>query len=102
VDEDGRNLVRLTNTPYDEKDLCWSSDGSKIVYATSDGHLRIINTDTKEKHQITTGQQKTSKITPSFSPDGKEIAYLSTKTAAPQGDCPRMAIFPNFYIRLKL
>ena len=30
VDDEGRNPVQLTDTPYDEKDPAWSSDRKKI------------------------------------------------------------------------
>jgi Tol biopolymer transport system component len=36
ADDNGENPVRHTNTLYDEKDPCWSSDKKRIVYATSD------------------------------------------------------------------
>ena len=76
VDDRGKNLVQLTSTPYDEKDPFWSSDGTKIVYATSDGHLNIIDTVSRESHHIAVGKQKTPKITPCFSPDGEEVAFV--------------------------
>ncbi|MBW2164273.1 MAG: PD40 domain-containing protein, partial [Deltaproteobacteria bacterium] len=75
VDDEGRNPVRLTDTPYDEKDPTWSSDRKKIVYATTDGYLNLIDADTKEKHQIAINERNTPKVCPCFSPDGKQIAY---------------------------
>lgn len=75
ADDDGRNVRRLTNTPYDEKAPSWSSDREKIVYATSDGHLNIVETATGESKRVGADEQGTAKICPSFSPDGKEIAF---------------------------
>lgn len=75
VGEDGKNPVRLTNTPYDEKDPSWSLDRKKIVYATSDGHLNIVDIGSKETFQIAMGKKKTPKISPCFSPDGKKIVF---------------------------
>jgi len=75
VDDEGRNLVRLTDTPYDEKDPGWSSERKKIVYATSDGYLNFIDTVTDEKHQIAIDEKSTPKVCPCFAPDAKQIAY---------------------------
>ncbi len=75
ANDDGKNPVRLTATPYDEKTPCWSSDRKNIVYATSDGHLNILNTFSGKTHQIAANQNSTPSITPAFSPDDREIAY---------------------------
>ena len=75
VDDEGRNPVQLTDTPYDEKDPAWSLDRKKIVYATSDGYLNLIDTVTGERHQIAIDEQNTPKVCPCFSPDGKQMAY---------------------------
>ncbi len=79
VDEDGKNLVRLTSTPYDEKDPAWSYDGTKVVYATSDGQLNILDINTKEHEQPVTGKQTTARFSPVFSPDDKQIAFIQFK-----------------------
>jgi Tol biopolymer transport system component len=75
ADDNGKNTVRLTNTLYDEKDPCWSSDKKRILYATSDGNLNIVKIGSKETFQIAVGKKKTPKISPCFSPDGKGIAF---------------------------
>lgn len=64
VDEDGKNLIRLTSTPYDEKEPSWSSDRQKIVYATSDGQLNVIDIVTKEQHQLNIGNKNNPPLTP--------------------------------------
>ena len=92
VGEDGRNLVRLTDTAYDEKDPDWSSDRKKIVYATSDGHLNIVDAVTGESHPIAVDQQGPPKISPSFSPDDKEIAFAQFRPPE-EGDDTDLMIF---------
>jgi len=92
VNDDGKNLVQLTNTPYDEKDPCWSSDKKKIVYATSDGQLNIVDVGTREKRQVAVAQQSPPKISPSFSPNDKEIAFIQFRPAE-QGDDTDLMIF---------
>ena len=94
VDDSGRNPVQLTNTPYDEKDPTWSSDRTKIVYATSDGHLNIVDITAGKSRVIAAIQQKTPRITPCFSPDDKEIVFSQFRPAD-QGDDTDLMIF-NF------
>ena len=81
ANDEGKNPVRLTTTPYDEKTPCWSPDRKNIAYATSDGHINIINIVSGKTNRIAE-QNTTPKITPAFSPDGKKIAYAhSSRTA---------------------
>lgn len=112
ADDNGKNPVRLTSTSHDEKNPCWSWDKNKIVYATSDGHLNIVNIGSRETFQIAVGKKKTPKISPSFSPDGKEIAFaqfrppeegddtdlmihdLETKTSKSVLDQPAIQMWP--------
>jgi len=75
ADDEGNNPIRLTNTPYDEKTPSWSHDQKQIVYVTSDGNLNVINIASKESRQIAVNQDNAPKITPSFSPEGKNIAF---------------------------
>lgn len=92
ADDNGKNPVRLTNTLYDEKDPCWSSDKKRIVYATSDGNLNIVNIDSRETFQIAVGKAKTPKISPCFSLDGKEIAFAQFRPPD-EGDDTDLMIF---------
>ncbi len=75
ADENGKNPVRLTNTPYDEKQPRWSFDKKNIVYATSDGRVNVINIENKKIKHIPDKEIKTSAVTPCFAPDGKRIAF---------------------------
>jgi Tol biopolymer transport system component len=83
---------RITNTASQERSVEFSPDGRSLVYAAErDGNWNIFTTSIVDKadksflyakdlkeEQITTG--KTAKFQPSFSPDGKEIAYLENRT----------------------
>lgn len=92
VHDDGSNLVRLTKTQYDEKTPSWSSDGSKIVYATSDGNLNLIDIKSNNSEQIAVSDNKTPKVTPCFSPDNNEIAFAQFRPPE-EGDDTDLLIF---------
>ncbi len=76
INEDGGNLQRITSTPHDEKDPSWSPDLEKIVYATSDGQLNIIDVETKKHHSLANESKGVHNTTPTFSPDGRSIAFV--------------------------
>ena len=82
INDNGNNLIQLTTTPFDEKTPSWSFDGKKIVYATSDGHINILDVSTKKTQKIDTNR-KSPMITPSFSPDNKEIVLAQFKPFSP-------------------
>lgn len=83
---------KVTNTPTQERSVEFSPDGRSLVYAGErNGHWniyvsRIKDKDDKsfayarefEEEQITKGTNAC--FQPSFSPDGKEIAYLENRT----------------------
>ena len=75
TDEQGSNTIQLTQTDYDEKDPSWSAARNEIIYAASDGQLRIINVKTRTKTLTAPTPLKTPQISPSFSPDGKKITF---------------------------
>ncbi len=91
ADEDGRNLIQLTNTPFDENEPRWSEDRKQLIYSTSNGELHIINLDTKEDFLVEIGDKNDKKINPSFSPDGKKIAYIRCKPKT--ADDTALAVF---------
>lgn len=82
MDEDGTNVVRLTETPYDEGSPQWSPDRKNILYSTSDGQLNIIDVETKEVKHLSIEGKDGKKTSASFSPDGKEIIFVYFKPGA--------------------
>lgn len=83
---------RITNTPTQERTVSFSPDGRSLVYAGErDGIWNIYVTnlsDSSDKAFTYAKELKEEQITkekqacfqPSFSPDGKEIAYLQNRT----------------------
>ena len=92
VSDNGSNPVQLTHTAYDEKDPCWSADRKTIVYAPSDGHLRLIDIDTAQSMIIAETEQKNHKISPFFSPDGNEIVFAQFRPPS-EGDDTDLMIY---------
>ena len=72
---------RVTNTPFRERDVAWSPDSRRLVY-TSDRHgdAEVYGYDfvTHAETRLTEGEGP--KAAPSFSPDGKWIAYARGDT----------------------
>lgn len=84
---------RITNTPEQERSVDFSPDGRSIVYAGErNGSWNLYITSLKRKEEkyffnstllqeeaLLTGTEET--FQPSFSPNGKEVAYLEERTA---------------------
>ncbi len=80
ADLDGKNLVRLTDTPGYDAEGSYSADGSKIVFTSfrdGDGEIYIMDADGKNPRRIT--KAKGYDGGPFFSPDGKRIIYRSDR-----------------------
>ena len=84
---------RITNTPEQERSVSFSPDGMSILYASErnqswniyqtthgrEGEKTFYNaTLLTEKELVNNGEET---FQPSYSPDGKEIAYLENRTA---------------------
>lgn len=80
ADLDGRNLVRLTDTPGYDAEGSYSPDGSKIVFTSfrdGDGEIYIMDADGHNPRRITHARGYDGG--PFFSPDGKRIVYRSDR-----------------------
>jgi Tol biopolymer transport system component len=75
MNPDGSNVEQITSGPFEHYYGRWSPDASKIVCNTSEGWttagspIVVFNVDGTERKIIAAGN------TPSWSPDGRRIAY---------------------------
>jgi C-terminal processing protease CtpA/Prc len=82
---------RVTNTPWQERNVSWSPDGRSLVFAAeknSNWNIYTISIARKEEpyfYASTVLKEETVVATPAeefqpaFSPDGKEVAYLEDR-----------------------
>ena len=88
MDADGDNLQNLTNNPNDDRYPSWSPDGKRIVFSSERaGHFRskfgitaeiyVMDADGGNQRRLTENRKNDS--SPSWSPDGKRIAFASDK-----------------------
>ncbi len=88
---DGSVTKRITDTPWQERSVQWSPDGRSLVYAAErDSSWNVYRTSITRKEEpyfyastvleeqpvVATSAEE---YQPSFSPDGKEVAYLENR-----------------------
>lgn len=83
---------RITNTPYQERSVSFSPDGRSLVYAAEVNDSWNVYTSTIKREdedyfflstlleEATIVATDAEEFQPSYSPDGKEIAYLEDRT----------------------
>jgi Tol biopolymer transport system component len=91
MSSDGSNETRLTNSPATDICLSWSPDGRKIAFASQrDGNselfygnseIYIMNADGSNQTRLT--NNPSFDMAPSWSPDGKKIAFYSLRNDVP-------------------
>ena len=87
-----RTTKRITDTPEQERDICFAPDGRSVVYASERGGVwQIYATSIKDKDEksftyateLTEERLTNTNITsqmPQYSPDGKMVAYFEDRS----------------------
>ena len=92
MDNHGGNQRNLTNDPSDDRDPSWSPDGKRIAFFSNrDGHA-IDGRSTSEIYVMDADGGNPQNLTndhnddrfPSWSPDGKRIAFVSDRDGFPR------------------
>ncbi|MFL5487571.1 MAG: hypothetical protein ACJ8AJ_03710 [Gemmatimonadaceae bacterium] len=94
VDADGKNLRQLTNDEYGDMQPAWSPDGKQLAFATDRGpdtnlpllkfaKWRIAVMDLASGAIDVLPSQGGLNLNPAWSPDGRQLAFISDRTGTP-------------------
>ncbi|HCU12913.1 MAG TPA: peptidase S9, partial [Gemmatimonadetes bacterium] len=94
VNADGKGLRQLTNDLYGDLQPAWSPDGRRIAFATDRGPETDLSLLKFSKWRIAVMDAQTGAIevlpgqgglnlNPQWSPDGRELAFISDRTGIP-------------------
>ena len=77
----GGDSFKVTDTHARESELAWSPSSDRIVYVSDrDGRNEIYLYDFKERKETRLTDSPAMKYAPTFSPDGKWIAFVQDRT----------------------
>ena len=87
MDTEGNGPINLTQHEMGDVVPSWSPDGSKIAFASSPAgviafasyHIFVMNADGKGRRNLTVDTDLTGNFSPTWSPDGKKIAFDSQR-----------------------
>ncbi len=74
--KDGGAAQRVTHTPQAERDMVWSPDSRRVAYISENGvGGKLVEYDFSVQSERVIATSATGIAAPSFSPDGKVLAY---------------------------
>ncbi len=100
-DIEAGSLTQITSGQHDESDADWSPDGSTIVFVSNreddpDASYRsdiwTVSTSTIDSEPVQLTDNDDQKYSPVFSPDGKQVAYLTAGDGV--YSVPHIALLP--------